>query len=63
MIARAQEKVDAIRRAKEKTGELRPINEVDFVHKMSRSTTRNGNIHHNGRATSYLATLVMSIHA
>ena len=31
MIARAQEKVDAIRQAKQKVGELRPIDEVVFV--------------------------------
>ena len=45
MIARAQEKVDAIKRAKQKVGELWPINEVVFVHEMSRNITRNGNIH------------------
>ena len=33
MIARAQEKVDAIKQAKEKTGELRPIDEVVFCAK------------------------------
>ena len=33
MMARAQEKVDAIRRAKEKTGELQPIDEVIFTQK------------------------------
>ena len=31
MMARAQEKVDAIRQAKQKVGELRPINEVVFA--------------------------------
>ena len=30
VIARAQEKVDAIRQAKQKVGELRPIDEVVF---------------------------------
>ena len=30
MIARAQEKVDAIRQVKQKVGELRPIDEVVF---------------------------------
>ena len=31
MIAKAQEKVDAIKRAKQKVGELQPINEVVFA--------------------------------
>ena len=31
MMARAQEKVDAIRQAKKKVGELRPIDEVVFA--------------------------------
>ena len=31
MIVRAQEKVDAIKQAKQKVGELRPIDEVVFV--------------------------------
>ena len=44
MMTRAQEKVDAIKRAKEKTGELRPIDEV-ILRKTSQNTTRNGNIH------------------
>ena len=34
MIARAQEKVDAIRQAKQKVGELRPIDEVVFAEKV-----------------------------
>ena len=57
MMARAQEKVDAIRRAKEKTGELQPIDEVIFVQNIPQY---NPEWEHspNGRATSYLATLV-----
>ena len=57
MMARAQEKVDAIRRAKEKTGELRPIDEVIFVQNVPQY---NPEWEHspNGRVTSYLATLV-----
>ena len=57
MIARTQEKVDAIKRAKEKTGELRPIDEVIFVQNVPKY---NPEWEHspNGRATSYLATLV-----
>ena len=57
MMARAQKKVDAIRRAKEKTGELRPIDEVIFAQNIPQY---NPEWEHspNGRATSYLATLV-----
>ena len=57
MIARAQEKVDAIKRAKEKVGELRPIDEVVFAQNVPKY---NPEWEHspNGRATSYLATLV-----
>ena len=57
MIARAQEKVDAIKRAKQKVGELRPIDEVVFVQNIPKY---NPEWEHspNGRATSYLATLV-----
>ena len=57
MMARAQEKVDAIRRAKEKTGEIRPIDEVMFAQNVPQY---NPEWEHstNGRATSYLATLV-----
>ena len=57
MIVRAQEKVDAIKWAKEKTGELQPINEVVFVQNVPKY---NPEWEHspNGRATSYLATLV-----
>ena len=57
MIARAQEKVHAIKWAKEKTGELKPIDEVVFVQNIPKY---NPEWEHspNGRATSYLATLV-----
>ena len=57
MMARAQEKVDAIRRAKEKTGELRPIDEVIFTQNVPQY---NPEWEHspNRRVTSYLATLV-----
>ena len=57
MMARAQEKVDAIKRAKEKTGELRPIDEVIFVQNIPKY---NPEWEHspNRRVTSYLATLV-----
>ena len=56
-MARAQEKVNAIRRAKEKMGEIRPIDEVIFVQNVPQY---NLEWEHstNGRATSYLATLV-----
>ena len=57
MIARAQEKVDAIRQAKQKVGELRPIDKVVFAQNVPKY---NPEWEHspNGRATSYLATLV-----
>ena len=57
MMARVQEKVDAIRQAKQKVGELRPINEVVFAQNVPKY---NPEWEHetNGRATSYLATLV-----
>ena len=57
MIARAQEKVDAIKQAKQKVGDLRPINGVMFAQNVSKY---NPEWEHspNGRATSYLATLV-----
>ena len=57
MIARAQEKVDAIKQAKQKVGELRPIDEVVFAQNVPKY---NPEWEHspNGRATSYLATLV-----
>ena len=57
MIARAQEKVDAIRQAKQKVGELRPIDEVVFAQNVLKY---NPEWEHspNGQANSYLATLV-----
>ena len=57
MMARAQEKVDAIRQAKQKVGELRPIDEVVFAQNVPKYNTE---WEHslNRRATSYLATLV-----
>ena len=57
MMARAQEKVDAIRQAKQKVGELRPIDEVVFAQNVLKY---NLEWEHspNGQATSYLATLV-----
>ena len=57
MIARAQAKVDAIKQAKQKVSELRPIDEVVFTQNIPKY---NPEWEHspNGRATSYLATLV-----
>ena len=57
MMARAQEKVDAIRQAKQKVSELKPIDEVVFAQNVPKY---NPEWEHspNGRATSYLATLV-----
>ena len=57
MMARVQEKVDAIRQAKQKVSELRPIDEVVFVQNVPKY---NPEWEHspNRRATSYLATLV-----
>ena len=57
MIARAQEKVDAIKQAKQKVGELRPIKEVMFAQNVPKY---NPEWEHspNGRAKSYLATLL-----
>ena len=57
MIVRAQEKVDAIKQAKQKVGELQPIDEVVFTQNIPKY---NPEWEHspNGRATSYLATLV-----
>ena len=57
MIAKVQEKVDAIKQAKRKVGELRPIDEVVFAQNVPKY---NPEWEHspNGRATSYLATLV-----
>ena len=57
MMARAQQKVDAIRQVKQKVGELKQIDEVVFAQNVPRY---NPEWEHspNGRATSYLATLV-----
>ena len=57
MIARAQAKVGAIKQAKQKVGELRPIDEVVFAQNIPKY---NPEWEHapNGRATSYLGTLV-----
>ena len=57
MIARAEQKVEAIRQAKQKVGELKPIDEVVFAQNIPKY---NLEWEHspNGRATAYLATLV-----
>ena len=57
MLVRAQEKVDAIKQAKQKVGELRPIDEVVLAQNVPKY---NPEWEHspNGRAMSYLATLV-----
>ena len=57
MMERAQEKVDAIKQVKQKVSELRPIDEVVFAQNILKY---NPEWEHspNGRATSYLATLV-----
>ena len=57
MIARAEQKVEAIRQAKQKVGELKPIDEVLFAQNIPKY---NPEWEHspNGRATAYLATLV-----
>ena len=57
MIAKAQEKVDTIKKAKQKVGELRQIDEVMFAQNVPKY---NSEWEHspNGRATSYVATLV-----
>ena len=57
MIARAEQKVEAIRQAKQKVGELKPIDEVVFAQNIQKY---NPEWEHspNGRATAYLATLV-----
>ena len=57
MIARAQEKVDAIKQAKQKVGELRPIDEVVFAQNVPKYNLEWEHLP-NGRATSYLAMLV-----
>ena len=57
MMQRAQDKVDAIRRVKNRTGGVRLIDEVIFAQNI---LTYNPEWQHSneGRATSYLATLV-----
>ena len=57
MMQRAQDKVDAIRRVQIRTGGVRPIDEVVFTQNIP---TYNPEWQHfnEGRATSYLATLV-----
>ena len=57
MIARAEQKVEAIRQAKQKVGELKPIDEVVFAQNIPKY---NPEWEHspNGRATAYLAMLV-----
>ena len=57
MMARAEQKVEAIREAKQKVGELKPIDKVVFAQNVLKY---NPEWEHspNGRATAYLATLV-----
>ena len=57
MMARAEQKVEAIREAKQKVSELKPIDEVVFAQNVPKY---NPEWEHspNGQATSYLATLV-----
>ena len=57
MIARAEQKVEAIRQAKQKVGQLKAIDEVVFAQNVPKY---NPEWEHspNGRATAYLATLV-----
>ena len=57
MMQRVQDKVDAIRRVKNRAGGLRPIDEVVFA---QNTPTYNPKWQHSneGRATSYLAMLV-----
>ena len=57
LMARAEQKVEAIRQAKQKVGELKPIDKVVFAQNVPRY---NPEWEHspNGRTTSYLATLV-----
>ena len=57
MIARAEQKVEAIRQAKQKVGELKPIDEVVFAQNIPKYN-REWEHSPNGRATAYLATLV-----
>ena len=57
MMARAEQKVEVIRQAKQKVGELKSIDEVVFAQNVPKY---NLEWEHspNGRATAYLATLV-----
>ena len=57
MMARAEQKVEAIRQVKQKVGELKPIDEVVFAQNVPKY---NPEWEHspNGQATAYLATLV-----
>ena len=57
MMARAEQRVEAIRQAKQKVGELKPIDEVVFAQNVPKY---NPEWEHspNGRATAYLVTLV-----
>ena len=57
MIARVQEKVDAIKQAKQKLGELRPIDEVVFAQNIPKYNLE-WEQSPNGRVMSYLAMLV-----
>ena len=57
MMARAQQKVEVIRQAKQKVGELKPIDEVVFAQNVPKYNPE-WEQSPNGRATSYLVTLV-----
>ena len=57
MLARAHEKVNAIKQAKQKVGELQPIDEVVFAQNVAKYNPE-WEQSPNGRATSHLATLV-----
>ena len=57
MMARAQQKVEAIREAKQKVGELKPIDEVVFAQNVPKYNPEREHSP-NRRATAYLATLV-----
>ena len=65
MMARAQQKVEAITEANEKVGELKPIDEVVFAQNVPKYNPEWEHSPHR-RATSYPATLVcryMPLHA
>ena len=57
MIVRAEQKVEAIRQAKQRVGELKPIDEVVFAQNVPKYYLE-WEHSPNGRATAYLATLV-----